>query len=41
MRLGAAGLSTVRGIHIAPAEPGSGADWDTHWVSIVFHAAPQ
>ncbi|MEX1185206.1 MAG: DUF4198 domain-containing protein [Gemmatimonadaceae bacterium] len=39
VRLGAAGLWNVRGIHIAPAEPGSGADWDTHWVSIVFHAA--
>lgn len=41
LRLGAAGLWNVRGIHIAPAEPGSGADWDTHWVSIVFHAAPR
>lgn len=41
VRLGAAGLWNVRGIHIAPAEPGSGADWDTHWVSIVFHAAPR
>lgn len=41
VRLGAAGLWNVRGIHIAPAGPGSGADWDTHWVSIVFHAAPR
>ncbi len=38
VRLGAAGLWNVRGIHIAPAEAGSGADWDTHWTSIVFHA---
>ena len=41
VRLGAAGLWNVRGIHIAPSEPGSGADWDTHWVSIVFHAGPR
>lgn len=31
-----AGLWNVRGIHILPATPGSGADWDVHWVSLVF-----
>lgn len=41
VRLGAGGLWNVRGIHIAPADAGSGADWDTHWTSIVFHAAPR
>lgn len=41
MRLGAAGLWNVRGIHIAPAAPGTGADWDTHWVSAVFHVSPR
>lgn len=30
------GLWNVRGIHIVPAGPGSGADWDTHWGSLVF-----
>ncbi len=37
LRIGAAGVWNVRGVHIAPAAAGSGADWDTHWVSIVFH----
>lgn len=41
IRLRAAGLWNVRGIHIDPAEPGSGADWDTHWVSLVFHPRPK
>lgn len=31
-----AGLWNVRGIHIVPADAGSGADWDTHWASLVF-----
>jgi len=39
VRLPASGLWNVRGIHIAPAAPGSGADWDTHWTSVVFHVA--
>ena len=32
-----AGLWNVRTIHIVPSAPGSGADWDTHWATIVFH----
>lgn len=31
-----AGLWNVRTLHILPAAPGSGADWDTHWASLVF-----
>ena len=31
-----AGLWNVRGIHILPAQRGSGADWDVHWVTFVF-----
>ncbi len=31
-----AGLWNVRMIHIAQADPGSGADWDTHWATLVF-----
>lgn len=31
------GLWNARGIHIVPADPGSGADWDVHWVTLVFH----
>lgn len=34
------GLWNVRGIHIVPADPGTGADWDTHWVSLVFGVGP-
>jgi uncharacterized GH25 family protein len=30
------GLWNVRAIHVVPSEPGSGADWDTHWVTLVF-----
>lgn len=30
------GVWNVRMIHIAPADLGSGADWDTHWATIVF-----
>lgn len=29
-------LWNVRAIHVVPAIAGSGADWDTHWASIVF-----
>lgn len=35
-----AGVWNVRGLHIAPAAPGSGADWDTHWASLVFAVGP-
>lgn len=38
--VGRDGLWNARAIHIVPAAPGAGADWDTHWVSLVFHAAP-
>lgn len=31
-----AGLWNVRGIHILPAQSGTGADWDVHWVTFVF-----
>ena len=36
VRTDRAGLWNVRGIHIVPADAGSGADWDTHWASLVF-----
>ncbi|CAN5122871.1 DUF4198 domain-containing protein [soil metagenome] len=32
-----AGLWNVRTLHIVPAALGSGADWDTHWASLVFN----
>ena len=35
-----AGLWNVRGIHILRAQPGSGADWDVHWVTFVFRVHP-
>ena len=38
--LAAAGLWNVRTIQIVPADPGSGADWDVHWATLVFRAAP-
>ncbi len=30
------GMWSVRTIHVEQAAPGSGADWDTHWATIVF-----
>lgn len=30
------GMWNVRTIHVVPAAAGSGADWDTHWASLVF-----
>lgn len=30
------GLWNVRALHVVPSDPGSGADWDTHWVTFVF-----
>lgn len=30
------GLWNVRTLHIVPADAGSGADWDTHWATLVF-----
>lgn len=35
-RLSRGGLWNVRTLHIVPAAAGSGADWDTHWASLVF-----
>jgi ketosteroid isomerase-like protein len=35
-----AGLWNVRTLHILPAEPGSGADWDVHWATLVFGVGP-
>lgn len=35
-----AGLWNVRMIHVAQAATGSGADWDTHWATLVFHVGP-
>ena len=32
------GLWNVRTIHIAQADPASGADWDAHWATLVFSA---
>lgn len=34
----AAGLWNVRTIHVVQADQGSGADWDTHWATLVFDA---
>ena len=36
--IGREGLWNARTLHIEPAPAGSGADWDTHWVSLVFGA---
>lgn len=36
----AAGLWNVRTIHIVEADRGSGADWDTHWATLVFAVKP-
>jgi len=30
------GIWNVRALHIVPARPGSGADWDVHWATFVF-----
>lgn len=32
-----AGMWNVRTIHVVQADANSGADWDTHWATIVFH----
>lgn len=34
------GIWNVRNIHIVPAPANSGADWDVHWSTIVFHVRP-
>lgn len=35
-----AGLWNLRTLQIVPADAGSGADWDVHWATLVFHVAP-
>lgn len=37
--LAAAGLWNVRTIHIVPSDPGSGTDWDSHFVTLVFEVS--
>jgi uncharacterized GH25 family protein/ketosteroid isomerase-like protein len=39
--LRAAGLWNVRTLHVTEADRGSGADWDTHWATLVFHIGDQ
>lgn len=34
------GLWNVRTLHVVQADPGSGADWDTHWATFVFVVDP-
>jgi ketosteroid isomerase-like protein len=34
--LAEAGLWNVRTLHVLPAPTGSGADWDSHWATLVF-----
>ena len=36
-----AGLWNVRTIHIVQADAASGANWDAHWATLVFSAAPR
>lgn len=36
-----AGLWNVRSLQVVPAAIGSGADWDTHWVTLVFGIQPR
>ncbi|HEV2150069.1 MAG TPA: DUF4198 domain-containing protein [Longimicrobiaceae bacterium] len=38
VRLGRGGLWNVRTLQIVPADPGSGADWDAHWATLVWQA---
>lgn len=40
IRVGSGGLWNVRTIHIVPADAGTGADWDTHWATLVFGVEP-
>lgn len=37
LRLTRDGLWNVRTIHVVKAEANSGADWDTHWATLVFY----
>lgn len=38
--LAEAGLWNVRSLVVVPAAAGSGADWDTHWATLVFGIQP-
>ena len=39
VRMARSGLWNIRTIHVVQADAGSGADWDTHWATLVFSAA--
>jgi uncharacterized GH25 family protein len=34
------GIWNVRALYLEPAAAGSGADWETHWATLVFRVAP-
>ncbi len=34
--LGGAGVWMVKAVHMIPAPPGSGADWESFWASLTF-----
>jgi ketosteroid isomerase-like protein len=38
--LAAAGLWNVRTLHVVPAPPGSGSDWESHFATLVFRVGP-
>lgn len=33
------GLWNVRALHVVPSDPGTGADWETHWATMVFEVS--
>jgi uncharacterized GH25 family protein len=35
-----AAIWNVRALYLEPAVPGSGADWETHWATLVFSVTP-
>lgn len=35
------GLWNIRALHILPADPSSGADWESHFVTLVFQVGPR
>jgi uncharacterized GH25 family protein len=39
VRMTRSGLWNIRTIHVVQADAGSGADWDTHWATLVFSVA--
>lgn len=40
VNISAPGIWNVRTLHIVPSKPGSGADWDVHWATLVFRVRP-